>query len=149
MLRQVNKDTAEYLAHDCVWEAKTRGITKTDLIEAAGGSEHLHARGVKPRSPRRGRGSAEVVRRSRRKERPRGPRSLRRAIPYSNSECMSESRLSAPFSSTKIQQNRKKARKTAFIVAPQDFTPIPPDYWLRRSLLETQFETPFGNTLAL
>jgi hypothetical protein len=25
------------LAHDCVWEAKTRGITKADLIEAAGG----------------------------------------------------------------------------------------------------------------
>jgi hypothetical protein len=32
-----NKDTAEHLAHDCVWEAKTRGIAKVDLIEAAGG----------------------------------------------------------------------------------------------------------------
>ena len=32
-----DKDTAEHLAHDCVWEAKTRGITKADLIEAAGG----------------------------------------------------------------------------------------------------------------
>lgn len=32
-----DKDTAEHLAHDCVWEAKTRGIAKADLIEAAGG----------------------------------------------------------------------------------------------------------------
>jgi hypothetical protein len=32
-----DKDTAEHLAQDCVWEAKTRGITKADLIEAAGG----------------------------------------------------------------------------------------------------------------
>ena len=31
------KDTAEHLAQDCVWEAQTRGITKADLIEAAGG----------------------------------------------------------------------------------------------------------------
>ena len=26
-----------HLAQDCVWEAETRGITKADLIEAAGG----------------------------------------------------------------------------------------------------------------
>jgi hypothetical protein len=32
-----DKDAAEHLAHDCVWEAKTRGIAKADLIEAAGG----------------------------------------------------------------------------------------------------------------
>ncbi len=32
-----NKDAARNLAQDCVWEAQTRGITKTDLIEAAGG----------------------------------------------------------------------------------------------------------------
>ena len=32
-----DKDTAEHLAQDCVWEAQTRGITKADLIEAAGG----------------------------------------------------------------------------------------------------------------
>ncbi len=32
-----DKNTAEHLADDCVWEAKTRGITKADLIEAAGG----------------------------------------------------------------------------------------------------------------
>jgi hypothetical protein len=32
-----DKDTAEYLAHDCAWEASTRGITKADLIEVAGG----------------------------------------------------------------------------------------------------------------
>jgi hypothetical protein len=32
-----DKETAAHLAHDCVWEAKTRGITKADLIEAAGG----------------------------------------------------------------------------------------------------------------
>ena len=31
------KDTTEHLAQDCVWEAQTRGITKADLIEAAGG----------------------------------------------------------------------------------------------------------------
>ena len=30
------KDTAEHLAQDCVWEAHTRGITKADLIDAAG-----------------------------------------------------------------------------------------------------------------
>ena len=32
-----DKDTAERLAQDCVWEAQTRGIAKADLIEAAGG----------------------------------------------------------------------------------------------------------------
>ena len=32
-----NENTAEHLAQDCVWEAETRGITKADLIEAAGG----------------------------------------------------------------------------------------------------------------
>ena len=32
-----DKDSAKYLVHDCVWEAKTRGIAKADLIEAAGG----------------------------------------------------------------------------------------------------------------
>jgi hypothetical protein len=32
-----DKDTAERLAQDCVWEARTRGIAKADLIEAAGG----------------------------------------------------------------------------------------------------------------
>ena len=32
-----DRDTAEYLAHDCAWEANTRGISKADLIEAAGG----------------------------------------------------------------------------------------------------------------
>jgi hypothetical protein len=32
-----DRDTAEHLAHDCAWEAKTRGTTKADLIEAAGG----------------------------------------------------------------------------------------------------------------
>jgi hypothetical protein len=31
-----DKAVAEHLAHDCAWEAKTRGITKADLIEAAG-----------------------------------------------------------------------------------------------------------------
>jgi hypothetical protein len=39
-----NKDTAEHLAHDCVWEAKTRGITKPDLIEAAGGDLNAYMR---------------------------------------------------------------------------------------------------------
>jgi hypothetical protein len=29
-------DTVEHLAHDCVWEANTRGITEGALIEAAG-----------------------------------------------------------------------------------------------------------------
>jgi hypothetical protein len=33
-----DKDTAQHLAEDCVWEARTRGITKADLIEAAGGN---------------------------------------------------------------------------------------------------------------
>jgi hypothetical protein len=32
-----HKDKADHLAQDCVWEARTRGITKADLIEAAGG----------------------------------------------------------------------------------------------------------------
>jgi hypothetical protein len=32
-----DKNTAEHLAHDCVWEAKTRGIAEADLMEAAGG----------------------------------------------------------------------------------------------------------------
>ena len=32
-----NKDTAQHLTQDCVWEAQTRGITKADLAEAAGG----------------------------------------------------------------------------------------------------------------
>jgi hypothetical protein len=32
-----DKDAAEHLAQDCVWEAQTRGITKAHLIEAAGG----------------------------------------------------------------------------------------------------------------
>jgi hypothetical protein len=30
-------DTVKHLAHDCVWEANTRGITEVALIEAAGG----------------------------------------------------------------------------------------------------------------
>jgi hypothetical protein len=30
-------DTVGHLAHDCIWEANTRGITKGALIEAAGG----------------------------------------------------------------------------------------------------------------
>jgi len=33
-----HKDKAEHLTQDCVWEAQTRGITKADLIEAAGGN---------------------------------------------------------------------------------------------------------------
>jgi hypothetical protein len=32
-----HQETVENLTHDCVWEAKTRGITMADLIEAAGG----------------------------------------------------------------------------------------------------------------
>jgi hypothetical protein len=32
-----DKDAAEHLVRDCVWEAKTRGIAKADLVEAAGG----------------------------------------------------------------------------------------------------------------
>jgi hypothetical protein len=31
------RDTVEHLVHDCIWEAQTRGITKGDLNEAAGG----------------------------------------------------------------------------------------------------------------
>ena len=30
-------ETVENLAQDCVWEAKTRGITMADLMQAAGG----------------------------------------------------------------------------------------------------------------
>ena len=33
-----DRDTAEYLADDCVWEANTRGITEAAMIEAAGGN---------------------------------------------------------------------------------------------------------------
>ena len=33
-----NRDTAENLADDCVWEANTRGITEAAMIEAAGGN---------------------------------------------------------------------------------------------------------------
>ena len=33
-----NRDTAEHLADDCVWEANTRGITEAAMIEAAGGN---------------------------------------------------------------------------------------------------------------
>jgi hypothetical protein len=36
------ENTAEHLAHDCVWEAQTRGITKAGLIEAAGGDLDAH-----------------------------------------------------------------------------------------------------------
>jgi hypothetical protein len=32
-----DKNAATNLVQDCVWEAQTRGITKADLIEAAGG----------------------------------------------------------------------------------------------------------------
>ena len=32
-----DRDTAEYLADDDVWEANTRGITEAAMIEAAGG----------------------------------------------------------------------------------------------------------------
>jgi len=32
-----DEETAAHLAHDCLWEAKTIGIAKSDLIEAAGG----------------------------------------------------------------------------------------------------------------
>jgi hypothetical protein len=32
-----DRDAAEHLAHECVWEANTRGITEGALIEAAGG----------------------------------------------------------------------------------------------------------------
>jgi hypothetical protein len=32
-----NENTVEHLAHDCVWEAETRGISNADLTEAAGG----------------------------------------------------------------------------------------------------------------
>ena len=39
-----DKNTAEHLADDCVWEAKTRGITKADLIEAAGGDLNVYMR---------------------------------------------------------------------------------------------------------
>ena len=33
-----HKGNPEHFAQDCVWEAQTRGITKADLIEAAGGN---------------------------------------------------------------------------------------------------------------
>jgi hypothetical protein len=33
----IYENTAKHLAHDCVWEANTTGITEADLIEAAGG----------------------------------------------------------------------------------------------------------------
>ena len=39
-----DKDTAEHLAQDCVWEAQTRGITKADLIEAVGGDLDTYIR---------------------------------------------------------------------------------------------------------
>jgi hypothetical protein len=39
-----DEDTAKHLAHDCAWEAKTRGITKADLIEAAGGDLNAYMR---------------------------------------------------------------------------------------------------------
>jgi hypothetical protein len=39
-----DEDTAENLAHDCAWEAKTRGITEGDLIEAAGGDLNVYIR---------------------------------------------------------------------------------------------------------
>jgi hypothetical protein len=32
-----DKNIAELLAQDCIWEAQTRGITQADLNEAAGG----------------------------------------------------------------------------------------------------------------
>ena len=32
-----DEEMAAHLAHDCLWEAKTIGIAKSDLIEAAGG----------------------------------------------------------------------------------------------------------------
>ncbi len=32
-----HQEAVENLTDDCVWEAKTRGITMADLIEAAGG----------------------------------------------------------------------------------------------------------------
>jgi hypothetical protein len=37
-----DKDTAQHLAEDCVWEARTRGIAKADLIEAAGGDLYAY-----------------------------------------------------------------------------------------------------------
>ena len=33
-----DRDMAEHLADDCVWEANTRGITEAAMIEAAGGN---------------------------------------------------------------------------------------------------------------
>jgi hypothetical protein len=46
----IYEDSAEHLAHDCAWEAETRGITKADLIEACWRrSERIHARRVEPR----------------------------------------------------------------------------------------------------
>jgi hypothetical protein len=40
----IYEDQAEHLAHDCAWEAETRGITKADLIEAAGGDLNVYMR---------------------------------------------------------------------------------------------------------
>ena len=40
----IYEDSAEHLAHDCAWEAETRGITKADLIEAAGGDLNVYMR---------------------------------------------------------------------------------------------------------
>ena len=37
-----DRDTAEHLADDCVWEANTRGITEAAMIEAAGGDLNAH-----------------------------------------------------------------------------------------------------------
>jgi hypothetical protein len=46
-----DKDTAEQLAHDCVWEAKTRGIAKADPDRSRWRrSGRIHARRVEPRS---------------------------------------------------------------------------------------------------
>jgi hypothetical protein len=46
-----NENTVEHLAHDCVWEAETRGISNADLTEAAGGDpERLHALRAEPRT---------------------------------------------------------------------------------------------------
>jgi hypothetical protein len=36
------ENTVDHLAHDCVWEANTRGISKADLTEAAGGDLHAY-----------------------------------------------------------------------------------------------------------
>jgi hypothetical protein len=41
-----DKNTAEHLAHDCVWEANTRGITEAALMKAAGGDLNAYCRSV-------------------------------------------------------------------------------------------------------